>query len=70
MGGRQRKDYTAIGQAVNIAARLEQAANPGSILISSVVADWIEDKEIQQGRSLQLRGIKEELQVFSLKVDR
>ena len=68
-GGKQRKDYTAIGQAVNIAARLEQAANPGSILISAVVADWIEDKEIQQGRSLQLRGIKEELRVFSLKVD-
>ena len=67
-GGRQRKDYTAIGKAVNIAARLEQAATPGSILISAVVAAWIEDKEIQQGRSLKLRGIKEELQVFSLKV--
>ena len=67
-GGKQRKDYTAIGKAVNIAARLEEAANPGSILISAAVAAWIEDQEIQQGRSLQLRGIKEELQVFSLKV--
>ena len=67
-GGKQRKDYTAIGKAVNIAARLEQAANPGSILISAAVAAWIEDKELQQGRSLQVKGIQGELQVFSLKV--
>ncbi len=68
-GGGQRKDYTAIGTTVNIAARLEEVANPGSILISSVVAAWIEEKEIYQRRSLQLRGIREELLVFSLKVD-
>ena len=67
-GGRQRKDYTAVGKAVNIAARLEEAANPGSILISSAVATWIEDKELQHERVLQLRGIKGELQVFCLKV--
>ena len=68
-GGGERKDYTAIGTTVNIAARLEEVANPGSILISSVVAAWIEEKEMYQGRSLQLRGIREELLVFSLKVD-
>ena len=67
-GGRQRKDYTAIGTTVNIAARLEQAANPGSILISSAVADWLETEELQQPRSLQLKGIKQDLLAFSLKV--
>lgn len=67
-GGEQRKDYTAIGQTVNIAARLEEAAQPGSILISAVVGDWLEDTEVYQGRSLQLRGIETELQVFSVKV--
>ena len=67
-GGRQRKDYTAVGKAVNIAARLEEAAAPGSILISSTVAAWIENKDFQQERVLKLRGIKEELLAFSLKV--
>ena len=67
-GGEQRKDYTAIGTTVNIAARLEEAANPGNILISSVVADWLEDKELHKGRSLKLRGIKGELLAFSLTV--
>ncbi|MDJ0690606.1 MAG: GAF domain-containing protein [Xenococcaceae cyanobacterium MO_188.B32] len=67
-GGRQRKDYTAVGKAVNIAARLEEAADPGSILISSTVAAWIENKDFQQERVLKLRGIKEELLAFSLKV--
>lgn len=67
-GGKQRKDYTAIGQTVNIAARLEKAAEPGNILISAVVANWLNSAEIHQGRSIQLRGIIKELEVFSLVV--
>lgn len=67
-GGKQRKDYTAIGHTVNIAARLEKAAKPSNILISAVVADWLERAEINQGQLIQLRGIVEELEVFSLVV--
>ncbi|HHP7232559.1 MAG TPA: GAF domain-containing protein [Xenococcaceae cyanobacterium] len=47
-GGKQRKDYTAIGKAVNIAARLQEAAQPNSILVSEAVIDCLTNREIQE----------------------
>ncbi len=46
-GGKQRKDYTAIGKAVNIAARLQEAAQPNSILVSEAVLDSLTVSEIE-----------------------
>ena len=57
-GSADRIDYTAIGAGVNLAARLESAAKPGSILISSetflMIGDHLDCKE--QG-SIVLKGI-------------
>ncbi len=47
-GGKQRKDYTAIGKTVNIAARLQEAAQPNSILVSEAVIDCLTASEIQE----------------------
>ncbi len=63
-GSDQRSDYTAIGPSVNIAARLQEAANPNSILVSAVVADYIDAGQLEKFKSLHLKGIDETVLAF------
>ncbi|MFB2772805.1 response regulator [Pelatocladus sp. BLCC-F211] len=65
-GSSERADYTAIGPSVNIAARLQQAANPGSVLVSAAVADYLQEEEIIKGSPLELKGIDETVLTFAL----
>jgi signal transduction histidine kinase/class 3 adenylate cyclase len=65
-GGEARADYTAIGPSVNIAARLQEAADPGSILVSAAVADYLDEEEITKFRPLMLKGIDETVLTFVL----
>jgi signal transduction histidine kinase/CheY-like chemotaxis protein len=68
-GGEERADYTAIGPSVNIAARIQEAANPDSILISAAVADYLEldDDAVTKCSPLQLKGIDETVLTFSIR---
>ncbi|MEA5510795.1 GAF domain-containing protein [Crocosphaera sp. UHCC 0190] len=68
-GGGQRSDYTAIGQAVNIAARLQEVAESDMILVSETVAKFLTPQEITPIQSLQLKGIQEEILMFSVKIN-
>ncbi|MCT7953722.1 response regulator [Laspinema palackyanum] len=63
-GGNLRSDYTAIGPSVNIASRLQESADPGTILVSAAVADYLHDDEIVKFGSLQLKGIDETVLTF------
>ncbi|MDJ0736196.1 MAG: response regulator [Nostocaceae cyanobacterium] len=65
-GSRERADYTAIGPSVNIAARLQQAATPGGILVSAAVADYLQDEEITKGIPLELKGVDETVLSFAV----
>ena len=65
-GGERRSDYTAVGPSVNIAARLQEAADPGSILVSAAVADYLENDEITKFKPLELKGIDETVLTFVL----
>ena len=65
-GGEQRSDYTAVGPSINIAARLQEAADPGTILVSAAVADYLEDDKITKFKPLQLKGIDETVLTFVL----
>lgn len=65
-GSAERADYTAIGPSVNIAARLQAAAVPGTILVSAAVADYLQDEEITKGSPLKLKGVDETVLTFAV----
>lgn len=68
-GSAERADYTAIGPSVNIAARIQEAADPDSILISATVADYLEleDDAATKCSPLKLKGVDETVLTFSIK---
>ncbi len=70
-GGAERADYTAIGPSVNIAARIQEAAEPSSILVSAAVADYLELEEdaITKYSPLTLKGVDETVLTFSIHPD-
>lgn len=63
-GGQERSDYTAIGPCVNIAARLQSAADPERILVSAAVADYLDEDGIDKGEPLTLKGVDETVLTF------
>jgi adenylate cyclase len=68
IGAPKRMDYTAIGDTVNTAARLEANAPGGKILISRVVADILGDRaEVTSlGDSIKLKGKAEGFEILTL----
>ena len=67
-----RMDYTAIGDTVNTAARLESNAKPGQVLISEKIYERVKDKDIEAEPigEIPLKGKSKGLFVYRLmKVD-
>ena len=67
IGTRERMEYTAIGDSVNTAKRLQENAAPGQILISSQACDQILDSVVAHPiNPLNAKGKKQLIQVYEI----
>ena len=67
IGSDRRTDFTAVGDAVNVAHRLEKLARPGEILVSEAVQRHVRGTvELRFEGERQLSGRKEPVHVYSV----
>jgi class 3 adenylate cyclase len=69
-GSDLRMDYTIIGAEVNLAARLQQAAEPGGILISRETQSLVRDEILSAARApVVAKGFAEPIPVYEVEAD-
>ena len=69
IGCEYRMDYTAIGDTVNTAARLESKAGPGEILVSEAVYEHLRGRvHMEYVEKMMLKGKKEGVNVYRVPV--
>jgi class 3 adenylate cyclase len=67
MGSQDRRDYTAIGRSVNLAARLCSAAEAGQILVSQAVATELEGTvTLNPLPDIRAKGFTEPVRIFEV----
>jgi class 3 adenylate cyclase len=60
-------DYSAVGQTVHLAARMEQLATPGTILLTAVTLRLVEGLvRVQPLGSLPVKGLTEPVEAYEL----
>lgn len=69
-GGKRRADYTAVGQTVNLAARIEGEAKAGEILVSENVASILAPGGCRAVGEVRLKGISKPQKLFIVEAQR
>jgi adenylate cyclase len=68
-GNAVRADYTAIGPCVNIASRLQEAAEPNGLLVSCDLAQHLPNDLVVNRCEVTLRGLTLPISVCSIRLD-
>ncbi len=69
IGSSKRMEFTAIGDAVNLAARLESNAKPGQVLISEAVWRAVKDRvDTEPVGPITVKGKSEPVNVYAVKI--
>lgn len=65
-GSDKRSDYTCIGPTVNLAARIESAAEPGSVFLSTALRSLLAEDRATDAGIYKLKGIEEQQRLYRL----
>ena len=67
IGGDLRMDYTAVGQTTHLAARMEQLANPGTILLTAATLELVEGfLAVKPLGPVPVKGLAEPVEVYEV----